>query len=192
MNICGLLPCLRAAGIVVLTLAGTAAAAADLPQGSRQIVLHARDGSRIDLGQVVFTPQADGRTAFRIQLGFPGLEDHFLSMREFKCVAGQGEKLCVVPYPYPQPGTIGRADLAWLEHSLIFLRNRPGDHGARLSEGVYFALTPTAAGGFDGRLQAVDLTAMGVPPPDAKPPLKATLRDDVPVGARWFQRLTIE
>lgn len=177
---------------VVALLAGLALpAAAELPSGLRQIKLHARDGSATTIGQIRFTPQAGGRTGFEIQLQTERLADYFLSMREFKCLKGEGEVLCAVPYPYAHPGQIGEGDYAWLEHALLFLRNRPADHGARLSDGVYFALTPVG-GGFEGRLQAVDLQQISAPPSDARPPYRAALRDDVNVSQRWFQRLTID
>lgn len=160
--------------------------------GSKQIRLHARDGSSAVIGEVRFQPQEGGRTGFEVQLARETMTDYFLSMREFKCLKGDGEVLCAVPYPYAQPGSIAAGDLAWLEHALLFLRNRPSDYGARLSEGVYFALTPTAAGGFEGRMQSIDLQQIAAPPDGSAPPFKPSLRGDVNVETRWFQRLSIE
>ena len=80
------------------------------------LALHGRDGARVHLGDVAFTPQADGRVSFVLTLRHEPFKDFFLSMKEFKCVE----------------------------------------------------------------------SASGVPP------YRPALRDDVPVGARWFGRLTIE
>ena len=167
------------------------ARAADLA-GSRQLLLHGRDGSRVHLGEVVFTPQADGRSAFALKLRHEPFKDFFLSMKEFKCVESPTEVFCHVPYPYPQPATISATDLAWLEHSLLFMFKTPAEFGAKLWNGVYFKLTATERG-FEGRPQAVDLNRISAPPDKpGVPPYRPALRDDIPVGARWFGRLTIE
>ena len=172
-------------------LALPAAAAADLA-GTRQVLLHGRDGSRIHLGDVAFTAQADGRSAFALTLRHAPFKDYFLSMKEFKCVEGGTEIFCHVPYPYAQPATVGPGDLAWLEHALLFMFKTPAEFGAKLWNGVYFQLTPTERG-FDGRPQAVDLNRISAPPDKpGLPPYRPALRDDIPAGARWFGRLTIE
>lgn len=172
-----------------------AASAAPL-EGSRSITLHARDGSSLRLGSVRFTPQADGRSTFALALDSAPFKDFFLSMKEFKCVEGQGEIFCHVPYPYPQPGSVGPGDLAWLEHALLFMFKTPSEFGARLWNGVYWRLSPTATGGFEGRPQAIDLNRISAPPakagPPYVPPYGAAQRDDIPSGARWFGRLTVE
>ena len=119
--------------------------------------------------------------------------DHFLSMREFKCVEGRGEILCHVPYPYPQPGQVTATDLAWLEHALLFLYKLPGDFGAKLWNGIYFRLQPASGGGLVGTPQAIDLNLIGAPPARPEvPPYGPARRDDIRPASRWFERLTIE
>ncbi len=180
--------------LLAAALAGllTAPAGAAELTGSRQVLLHGRDGSRIALGEVVFTPQADGRSAFALKLRHEPFKDFFLSMKEFKCVESPSEIFCHVPYPYPQPGTVSGTDLAWLEHALLFMFKTPADFGAKLWNGVYFKLTPTERG-FEGRPQAVDLNRISAPPDKPGiPPYRPALRDDIAAGARWFGRLTIE
>jgi hypothetical protein len=167
--------------------------AAPALDGSRTITLHARDGSSVPIGKVHFSPAAGGRSAFRIERDAKAFTDHFLSMREFKCVEGRGEILCHVPYPYPQPGLVSAGDLAWLEHSLMFMYKLPGDFGAKLWNGVYFRLQPAPGGGWVGTPQAVDLNFIGAPPARPEvPPYGAARRDDIRPGTRWFERLTIE
>lgn len=161
-------------------------------QGSPTLRLHARDGTAVVLGQVQFTPQADGRSTFQLQLDHAAFKDFFLSMKEFKCVEAPAEVFCHVPYPYPQPGTVALGDLAWLEHSLLFMFKTPSEFGAKLWNGVYYQLTPTATG-LEGRPQAVDLNRISAPPDrPGVPPFRRALRDDIPAGARWFPRLTID
>ena len=160
--------------------------------GTHTVLLHARDGSTMPLGTVQFTPRADGRSDFRLALDGARFKDFFLSMKEFKCIEGQTEILCHVPYPYPQPGTVGPADLAWLEHSLLFMFKTPAEFGAKLWNGVYFQLRVTERG-LEGTPQAVDLNRISAPSATpGVPPFKPALRDDMAPGARWFNRLTIE
>lgn len=175
---------------LALAAAATPAAAFEL-HGERRITLHARDGTTLDIGRVHFQRREDGRSAFQVKLDPTRFTDHFLSMREFKCVPGQGEVLCHVPYPHKQRAEVAPTDLAWLEHSLLFMYKTPAEFGARLWNGIYFKLTPTALG-LEGVAQAVDLNLISVPPAQADvPPFKAALRDDIAPNARWFSRLTI-
>jgi len=159
--------------------------------GERRITLHARDGTAVDIGRVHFQRRDDGRSTFRIQLDPARFTDHFLSMREFKCVPGQGEILCHVPYPHRQRSDVAVAELAWLEHSLLFMYKTPAEFGARLWNGIYFKLTPTATG-LEGVAQAVDLNLISAPPARVDvAPFQPALRDDIAPRARWFARLTI-
>lgn len=182
-------------GRVLLTAALVAppCASADVPlEGARRIVLHARDGTSVPIGSVSFAPRPDGRSAFALTLDRSRFVDHFLSMREFKCVPWPSEILCHVPYPYANPAHVTRDDPAWLEHALLFMFKRPDEFGAKLWNGVVFKLRPHA-NGFEGSPQAVDLNRIAAPAanPDI-PPFKPAWRDDMAAGARWFGRLTIE
>lgn len=168
------------------------ALAGPLDAGTRRVILHAKDGGRTDIGAVTFSPRADGRVAFSWKVDTARFTDHFLSMREFKCLPGQGEILCLVPYPYPNPGHVARDDLAWLEHSLLFMVKKASEFGAQLWNGVYFRLA-VDGNRLVGTPQAVDLNRIATPPQRAEvPPFGAAHRDDIAAGARWYGRLTIE
>ena len=105
---------------------------------------------------------------------------------------GGTEIFCHVPYTYAQPATMSPGHPAWLEHALLFMFKTPAEFGAKLWSGVYFQLTSTERG-FEGRPQAVDLNCISAPPgKPGMPPNRTALRDDIPAGARWFGRLTIE
>jgi hypothetical protein len=160
--------------------------------GTRNLVAQLRGPTRVVLGQVSFTPQADGRIAFKLAMDPARFTDHFLSMKEFKCLDAGGELLCHVPYPYPQPGSVTAGDLAWLEHALLFLFKKPGEFGAKLWNGLYFKFERTPQG-LVGRPQAIDLNLISAPPDKpGVPPYRPALRDDVPDGARAIERLLIE
>jgi hypothetical protein len=160
--------------------------------GLKTLTLHTRDDQALVLGAVNFQPRADGRTGFTLALDHARFKDFFLSMKEFKCLEGQGEILCHVPYPYAQPGTVSATDMAWLEHALLFLFKQPSEFGAKLWNGLYFQMRLTEQG-IVGTPQAIDLNAISAPPDDLnKPPYRPALRDDIAPGARWATRLTIE
>lgn len=160
--------------------------------GTKTLTLHHRDGGATAIGTVRFEPRPDGSATFSVEMDRTVMEDHFLSMREFKCLPGEGELTCHVPYPHRQPGVVREGDYAWLEHALLFLYKQPRDFGAKLRNGLYFPLEGTDKG-LSGLPQAVDLTVIGVPPDDPTvPPYKPALRDDIAPGARWVTRLTIE
>lgn len=112
-------------------------------QGTQTITAHTRDLRRITLGTVRFEPTGAGSASFVVTMAPTPLTDHFLSMKEFKCLEGPGE-------------------LAWLEHKLLFLCKLPGDFGAKLWNGVYFQLRPSGKG-LVGTPQAIDLNLVGAP-----------------------------
>lgn len=177
-----------------------AAAAAWTLAVPHTLVAHTRDGQRLPLGRLDFTPQPDGRTvAFELHLDPARFTDHFLSMKEFKCVEGGGEVVCHVPYPYASPRTITLGatpagdDFAWLEHHLLFLFKQPREFGAKLWNGLYYRLARSGDAGLAGTPQAIDLNLISAPPAQAdRPPYRPALRDDVAPGVRWIERLTIE
>jgi hypothetical protein len=174
-----------------LLLAVSTALSAPLDAGTRRVLLHARDGSTVEIAQVTFTPRADGRTAFALKADASRFTDYFLSMREFKCLPGATEILCLVPYPYPQPGHVAPNDLAWLEHSLLFMFKKPSDFGAQMWNGVYFRLA-AQGDALVGTPQAIDLNRIATPAPHADvAPFDAARRDEMSPQARWFNRLTI-
>jgi hypothetical protein len=179
------------AGIAGLTIASSAVLAQDL-RGTKSISLQTTDGTLIRVGAVTFVPAVDGGYTFTVQIDSKVFTDHFLSMKEFKCLGGAPELMCWVPYPYRSGTTITEKDFAWLEHSLLFMFKRPSDFGAKLWNGVYFQLSRTSTG-LLGKPQAVDLNQISAPPSDlAVPPFKPGLRDDYPQGSRWIRSMSIE
>jgi hypothetical protein len=172
-------------------LASNTAVAWEL-QGTKAIVAVTRDQQRLTLGTVEFTPRPDGRIAFAVHMDHAKFTDHFLSMKEFKCVEGGSEVSCHVPYPYPNPGTVTATDLSWLEHHLLFLFKLPKEFGAKLWNGLYYKLERTDTG-LVGRPQSIDLNLISAPPAQTdKPPYRPALRDDVAAGVRWMDRIAIE
>jgi hypothetical protein len=184
-----------AAGVLCVAgalLAPAPSAAFDF-QGDKALVAVTRDQVRTRIGTVSFSALPAGGTArFSVRIDPQVMRDHFLSMREFKCLPGAQEITCFVPYPYAQPGTVSATDLGWLEHSLLFFFKQPADFGAKLWNGMLFRFEVTPAA-LVGTPQAVDLNRIGVPPePLDVPPYGPMDRDAFTPGARWVQELRIE
>jgi hypothetical protein len=158
--------------------------------GVKSISAQTRDQQLIPLGTVEFKPQSNG-SSIKLTMDHARFTDHFLSMKEFKCLESAEEVLCHVPYPYKNPAVVSDADYAWLEHQLLFLFKQPRDFGAKLWNGLYFRLERDEAG-LVGIPQAVDLNLISAPPDDLNtPPYGKALRDDVAPGSHWIARLLI-
>lgn len=180
----------RATGLLVILLAAASAQAWEL-SGRKTLSAVTREQQHIVLGSVEFTPLGEGRAGIALRMEPGPFVDHFLSMKEFKCLQGPDEVLCHVPYPYKNPAVVSPGDYAWLEHQLLFLFKQPRDFGAKLWNGLYFRLQPDDQG-LVGMPQAVDLNLISAPPDHLDtPPYNPALRDEVPEGAHWIERLLI-
>jgi hypothetical protein len=185
----------RTARIALLSLVcwglGSHACALEF-KGEKTISAHLNDGRVLSVGRIVFTPLTDGQIAFALSMDTRAFVDHFLSMREFKCLEGVGEIACHVPYPHPQPRRIRAGDLAWLEHNLLFMFKQPTDFGAKLWNGMYFQLVDQGQR-LVGTPQSVDLNAIAAPPVPANvPPFSSDQRSDMTPGQRLLVQLVIQ
>jgi hypothetical protein len=177
--------------ILVCVTSQSWAAGFDL-EGTKQVFAVTRDGTRLALGHVQFTRTSTDVTQFKLTVESPLLVDHFLSMKEFKCLDGASEVTCHVPYPYRNPQTITAGNLVWLEHSLLFLFKQPRDFGAKLWNGCYYQFEVVGQR-LIGKPQAIDLNHISAPSdtPDIAP-YTPDLRVDAASGARWIDHLLIE
>lgn len=161
-------------------------------EGSKRVWAVTQAGERLAIGQVQFTPEASGRVDFALTLDTSRFQDHFLSMREFKCLPAASEVSCHVPYPYAHPRQVSAQQFDWLSHELLFLYKQPKDYGAKLWNGVYYQFERTGQG-LLGRPQAVDLNLISAPPERKDvPPYDAGGREPMPAGQRWIDHLWIE
>jgi hypothetical protein len=175
---------------VLLAFLSTAWAGEPALVGTKDIVLHTRDGKNIAIGTVTFAPKG-AETTFAIAFDDKKFAEYFLSMREFKCVEGD-DILCHVPYPYASPHTVTPTDLGWLEHALLFIYKKPTEYGARMGNGLIYSLKITDKG-MVGTPQSIDLDEIAMPPADLSTAYyNADRRYDLQPGARWVESLTIE
>ncbi len=158
--------------------------------GEKEIALHTNDGKSISIGTVTFTTHEE-KTVFSLHLDYAKFKDFFLSMKEFKCLEGPNEVQCHVPYPYPNPATVSRTDLRWLEHSLLFVYKLPKDFGMNLWNGIYYRLELTEQG-IVGTPQAIDLNLIASPAVGPlRPPYGPMERNDMTPGSRWISTISI-
>jgi len=176
--------------LVLALLAAPFASAWDL-SGVKTVSAVTRDHEVIPIGSIEFTPMSNGATGFTLHMDHTRFKDHFLSMKEFKCLEGVDEVMCHVPYPYKNPGTVTGKDFGWLEHNLLFLFKQPRDFGAKLWNGLYYRFEQSDQG-LVGTPQAIDLNLISAPPEHLNTlPYNASLRDDVAPGSRWIAQLLI-
>ncbi|MEZ5664656.1 MAG: hypothetical protein R3E94_14170 [Burkholderiaceae bacterium] len=161
-------------------------------KGTKSLVAVAADGARLPIGTVQFMPTGSGTATFSLGLQVEAFTDHFLSMKEFKCLTSAREITCHVPFPYRNPAIVGTGQLVWLEHSLLFLYKSPSEFGAKLWNGVYYQFQEQGDA-LVGSPRAVDLNEISAPPADdSVPPFGAENRHDMPADARWIRQLVIE
>ena len=183
---------LWAAGALALLTALPPAQAALALRGEHQVVALTADGQRTVIAELRLEPTGAGAARYTLRWLTEAFSDHFLSMREFKCLPGAQEISCQVPYPYPHPREVAPGQWVWLEHDLLFLHKSPAEYGARLWNGLYFVLREEGDA-LVGEPMAVDLNEIAAPPADsAVPPYGATRRHAVPPQARWLRALRIE
>jgi hypothetical protein len=179
------------AAILFASVMATAQAETSALEGSKAIYAVTRDDQKQQIGRVLFTPGEGGVVRFKLTMLYEKFTDHFLSMKEFKCLEG-AEVTCHVAYPYSNPQTIQSGDMAWLEHSLLFLFKQPRDFGAKLWNGSYYRFEPKG-NGFIGHAQAIDLNHISAPSSTPNiPPFSADLRVNASPKERWIDHLLIE
>lgn len=100
---------------------------------------------------------------YKIRWETEEFEDHFLSMRPFKCLPASEKLWCYTPYPYEIKRHLTEGDITDLEYDLIFVWKPKGEYGINLWNGVYYKLEPTGFG-WKGTMQEYDLNVLGIPP----------------------------
>ena len=162
-----------------------------LPVGELAVELIDNKGGRYPIGQLQLDQAgADGWAEYRLQLDHHRFTDHFLSMKEMKCIQGD-ELWCHVPYPYANPRRIHPQDLRWLEHELLFLFKRNGEFGANFWNGIYYRLE-LSDNRLRGEARALDLNLLASPPEElSRPPIGEFDLEEADLDKRWIPRIEI-
>jgi hypothetical protein len=161
--------------------------------GTRSIVLGNAEGERVAIGQVIFTPEAGGKSRFRVVLDAK-LEEYFLAMRPFRCLTGTRQRLCNFPVAREEP-LVDEADLLPLEYALMFIRTEPAALHINPFNGVYYRMKVVGAR-IEGVVHDVDMEPFIVPDSVPVERRKRPLSDgDLSIGdarTHWLPSITIE
>ncbi|MEH6470605.1 MAG: hypothetical protein V7752_05080 [Halopseudomonas sp.] len=181
---------LRSFLVLVLVFPASQLFADEFFSGHRSVALLDSKGTRYEIGAVEFISQSGGLIDYQLHLDTERFSDHFLSMKELKCLEG-AELWCRIPYPYPNPHIISAADLRWLEHDLLFLFKRNAEFGANFWNGIYYKLR-LDQGVLLGQAQAIDLNELASPPDDLNvAPIGEMALEQADLEKRWLPTIEI-
>ena len=149
---------LRSLLMAATTLLATSSFADDY-----SITLKGNDNEAYKIGVLTTTANEQGGFDYKIKWETEQFEDHFLSMRPFKCLPGNEKLWCHAAYPYEIKRHLSKDDITDLEYDLIFVWKPEGEYGINLWNGVYYQLESTDSG-WKGIMQEYDLNVLGIPP----------------------------
>lgn len=154
---------------------------------TRAVALEDGDGARTVIATLITA--ADG--SYILTKDEASFEDHFLSMRPFRCIEGPQRNWCHVPYPYENARNI-EAALTDLEYDLMFVWKDATDYGINMWNGVY-SILERDGDTILGTLHELDMGLLAVPPPesDMRPLREQDLHASDP-ASHWLPRLIIE
>lgn len=169
--------------LAVITLAIAGAAAAE----TRAVYVEDLAGARIQIATLEVAQ--DGQYA--LQMADTPFNDHFLSMRPFKCLEGPAKHWCHVPYPYAIKRNIS-GDLTDLEYDFLFVWKGATEYGINMWNGVYYQLEAQGKQ-WIGTLHEMDMDSLSAPPPDGElRPVRASDLHQSDPESHWLPRLIIE
>ena len=147
--------------IIAIAIAAPALAVPALAT-EKTINLIDKDGTPLKIGTLTLSETNEGET-FKISWQEDKFSEHFLSMRPFKCIAGD-QMLCHLPYPYKTRGQITSDNLMDLEYAFLFIHKGQGEYGINFWNGVYYRLERNADGSFKGEVWETDMNELASPP----------------------------
>jgi len=153
----------------------------------RSVFLEDLAGARIEIATV----EVDETGAYNLTLGEAPFNDHFLSMRPFKCLESPQKHWCYVPYPYEIARNIS-TELTDLEYDFLFVWKGSNDYGINMWNGVYYKLEEQE-GRLVGKLHELDMDVLSAPPEAGElRPLSAKHLHEGDPESHWLPRLVIE
>ena len=146
--------------LAIIPLASNAWAGA--LDGEKRIKLVEFSGAEHVVGSVVFEPSGDA-SKYEVRWLDEMFEEHFLSMRPFKCFEGTTKYWCRVPYPYEIKKLVSESDLTDLEYDLMFIWKGSTEYGINMWNGVYYQLE-IDENRIIGKLNEIDMDKLSAPP----------------------------
>ena len=168
--------------------AWTAVACAWEFEGTRTLAMHTREGQTLRIGTVEFVPEGD-RYRFTLNLDHARFTDHFLSMKEFKCLESPVEIQCHA-LPYPNRGTVSADDRrGWSIRCCS--SSRPRGISAHAC-GTASTVHDTHRCGHRRHPRGDRSQPISAPPSDPSiPPYGINERGEIAPDSRWFNGLSI-
>jgi hypothetical protein len=154
---------------------------------TRGVFLEDAEGARIQIATV----ETDAAGRYQVEMDNAPFEDHFLSMRPFKCLEGPSKHWCHVPYPYEIERDVSE-ELTDLEYDFLFVWKEANEYGINMWNGVYYKLDVDDER-LIGRLHEMDMDVLSAPP-DAGVlrPLSAKHLHESDPDSHWLPRMIVE
>ncbi len=92
--------------------------------GEKSIMLTNTLDEKIQIGTVDFRSVGADSKTFKITLKEDTMNEYFLAMRPFKCVAGATQQYCLFPVSN-EPSIVTEDDFTTLEYQLMFMKTKP-------------------------------------------------------------------
>jgi PQQ-dependent catabolism-associated CXXCW motif protein len=159
---------------------------------SANVFLVDQQGAELAIGTVTFSASDTAATGVLFELDEQKFEDHFLSMRPFRCLTQSSEWFCYLPYPYEIARTVNADNLTDLEYQLLFIWKSPKTFGIDAWNGVYYKLTAQNDGSFTGQLLQGDLNVLADPPEPMSYPIDLQEFTEEDAKRRRFPTLIIK
>ena len=176
--------------IFVLLIGATSVVQASFYDGLKKIYLVSSGGELTHIANVAFELQ-DNKIKYSVTLVDKPFDDHFLSMRPFKCIKGKIQVMCYVPYPYEKSGFISHDNLTELSYDLLFLHKSPAEYGINLWNGVFYQLKKEADR-IVGLVYEVDMNTIASPPETDGLPFTEDLVFEADLSNYVYPRLLIQ
>ena len=180
--------------VTLCFLSVQSASSAGLEPGNKTLFLVEENGDKHALASVKIGAAAkDGLQNYALEWDDAKFEEHFLSMRPFRCFEGQQKYWCRVPYPYEIRRQISAGDLTDLEYDTLFIWKGATEYGINMWNGVYYKLESVGDGALAGRLHEIDMERLAVPPEagNLRPVREQDLEEGEP-SSHWLPTIVIE
>lgn len=162
--------------------------------GEKSIMLTNTLGEKIQIGTVDFQAVGADSKTFKITLKEDTMNEYFLAMRPFKCVAGTTQQYCLFPVSN-EPPIVTEGDFTTLEYQLMFMKTKPNALHINPFNGIYYRFSLDDKGGLVGVQHELDMdpfiTPDSVPADRRLRPIRAVDLQDVQPQSAWMPMLII-
>ena len=168
----------------------SAPARADV-SGEKSVYLVSKSGEETKVATLNFSKNATG-SSYKLEYDYSKFEEHFLSMRPFKCLQTSAQMLCHLAYPYKSRHAISKDDLQDLEYDFLYIHKAPGEYGINFWNGIYYKISQKPDGTFEGILMETDMDVLASPPEDYTRPITHGALNENEDGKHFYPKMLIK